>query len=74
MAAPRCAADLVPVADRSEIVVNNYQFDADALDLPATHRIIKEILRHHFVYNCLNLTATVPAIYLQEFWHTTQEI
>ncbi|GJS89044.1 hypothetical protein Tco_0771680 [Tanacetum coccineum] len=61
---------LVPRANRLVIKKNNQCVTSD-LDITDTMlRFVVKILRYHKLYKPVSLTATVPIIYLHQFWTT----
>ncbi|GJT92074.1 hypothetical protein Tco_1080919 [Tanacetum coccineum] len=61
---------LVPHANRLVIKKNNQRVALDS-DIPDTMLIfVVEILKHHKLYKPVSLTATVPIIYIHQFWTT----
>ncbi|GKA94133.1 hypothetical protein Tco_0816119 [Tanacetum coccineum] len=61
---------LVPRANRLVIKMNNQRVASDSHITDTMLRFIVEILRYHKLYNPVSLTATVPIIYLHQFWTT----
>ncbi|GJU55753.1 hypothetical chloroplast RF21, chloroplastic [Tanacetum coccineum] len=61
---------LVPRANRLVIKKNNQCIASDSHITDTMLRFDVEILRHHKLYKLVSLTATVPIIYLHQFWKT----
>ncbi|GJU91902.1 hypothetical protein Tco_1304325 [Tanacetum coccineum] len=61
---------LVPRANRLVIKKNNQHIASDLYITDTMLRFVVEILRHHKLYKPASLTATVPIIYLHQFWAT----
>ncbi|GJR76162.1 hypothetical protein Tco_0088527 [Tanacetum coccineum] len=61
---------LVPRANRFVIKKNNQRVASDSDITDTMLRFVVGILRHHKLYKPVSLTATVPVIYLQQFWTT----
>ncbi|GKD40015.1 hypothetical protein Tco_1260222 [Tanacetum coccineum] len=61
---------LVPRANRLVINKNNQRVASNSHITDTKLRFIVEILRHHKLYKPVSLTATVPIIYLHQFWTT----
>lgn len=70
MAAILSHAKLCPEGDCRQIKYNNFEFDAEVID--TAYPVIVDILRDHYIHQCLSMNASVPTIYLQQFWHTLQ--
>ncbi|GJR57009.1 retrovirus-related pol polyprotein from transposon TNT 1-94 [Tanacetum coccineum] len=57
--------------DEQLVIKKNNQRVASDSDITDTMlRFVFGILRHHMLYKPVSLTATIPAIYLQQFWTT----
>ncbi|GJT24212.1 hypothetical protein Tco_0894149 [Tanacetum coccineum] len=61
---------LVPSANRLVIKKNNQRVASDSDITNTMLRFVVGILRHHKLYKPVSLTATIPVIYLQQFWTT----
>ncbi|GJV69934.1 hypothetical protein Tco_1485443, partial [Tanacetum coccineum] len=61
---------MVPRANRLVIKKNNQRVASDSHITYTMLIFVVEILRHHKLYNPVSLTATVPIIYLHQFWTT----
>ncbi|GJU27632.1 hypothetical protein Tco_1166253 [Tanacetum coccineum] len=61
---------MVPRANRLVIKKNNHHVASDSTITNTMLRFVVGILRHHKLYNPVSLTATVPMIYLHQFWTT----
>ncbi|GJT13898.1 hypothetical protein Tco_0860940 [Tanacetum coccineum] len=61
---------LVPRANRLVIKKNNQHVASDSLITDTMLIFVVEILIHHKLYNPVSLSATVPIIYLHQFWTT----
>nr|GEW48254.1 hypothetical protein [Tanacetum cinerariifolium] len=61
---------LVPRANRLVIKKNNQRVTSDSDITDTMLRFSVEILRHHKLYKLVSLTATIPIIYLHQFWTT----
>nr|GEW61088.1 retrovirus-related Pol polyprotein from transposon TNT 1-94 [Tanacetum cinerariifolium] len=61
---------LVPRTNRLVIKKNNQRVASDSHITDTMLRFVVEILRHHKLYKLVSLTATVPIIYLHQFWTT----
>ncbi|GJX86714.1 hypothetical protein Tco_0337488 [Tanacetum coccineum] len=61
---------LVPSANRLTIKKNNQRVASDSNITGSFLRLVVGILRHHKLYKPVSLTATVPVIYLHQFWTT----
>ncbi|KAI3729156.1 hypothetical protein L6452_17807 [Arctium lappa] len=65
---PIADAELIPEDQFLPLTTNNYHLDGTQ---PAIqHQVIIEMLRGHPLSYALTETATVPIIYLQQFWHS----
>ncbi|GJS88416.1 hypothetical protein Tco_0771052 [Tanacetum coccineum] len=61
---------LVPRTNRLVIKKNNQRVASDSHITDTMLRFVVDILRHHKLYKPVSLTATVPIIYLHQFWTT----
>ncbi|GJY48380.1 hypothetical protein Tco_0438336 [Tanacetum coccineum] len=61
---------LVPRANRLVIKKNNQGVASDSHITDTMLRFVVEILRHHKLYKSVSLIATIPIIYLHQFWTT----
>ncbi|GKF49356.1 hypothetical protein Tco_0142607, partial [Tanacetum coccineum] len=61
---------LVPHANRLVIKKTNQRVVSDSTITDSMLRFVVGILRHHKLYKPVSLTATVPMIYLHQFWTT----
>ncbi|GJX59372.1 hypothetical protein Tco_0290762 [Tanacetum coccineum] len=61
---------LVPRVNRLVIKKNNQRVTSDLDIIDTMLRFVVEILKHHKLYKPVSLTATIPIIYLHQFWTT----
>ncbi|GJS30010.1 hypothetical protein Tco_0490630 [Tanacetum coccineum] len=61
---------LVPRAHRLVIKKNNQRVTSDSHIIDTMLRFVVEILIHHKLYKPVSLIATIPLIYLHQFWTT----
>ncbi|GKB98392.1 hypothetical protein Tco_0984529, partial [Tanacetum coccineum] len=64
------AEELVPEAFRRHVGKSNSRADLDKIPVPKTCEIIAKILKHHPIATALTTSATVPIVYMQQFWQT----
>ncbi|GJV48620.1 hypothetical protein Tco_1438832 [Tanacetum coccineum] len=61
---------LVPSANRLTIKKNNQRVASDSNITDTLLKLVVGILKHHKLYKPVSLTATLPVIYLHQFWTT----
>ncbi|GKD31778.1 hypothetical protein Tco_1242556 [Tanacetum coccineum] len=66
------AEELVPEAFRSPVGKSNSRAELNKISVPKTCDIIAEILKHHPIAPALTTSATVPIVYMQQFWQTVK--
>ena len=54
------------------IAKTNHRIELDTITCHPTCVIIRELLKHHFIYNLLTVTTTVPEVYLTQFWESIE--
>ncbi|GKD92542.1 hypothetical protein Tco_1372379 [Tanacetum coccineum] len=62
--------ELVPIENRLKITNNNQRIASDSNIIDSFVKLTVSILKHHKLYKPISLTATVPEIYMQQFWTT----
>ncbi|GKB06890.1 hypothetical protein Tco_0835123 [Tanacetum coccineum] len=66
------AEELVPEAFRRPVGKSNSRAELNKIPFPKTCEIIAEILKHHPIAPALTTSATVPMVYIQQFWQTVK--
>ncbi|GJX16191.1 hypothetical protein Tco_0217023 [Tanacetum coccineum] len=69
----RSEEELLPKDRQVGLSSSNVRIDNKEVFTDPIHQLVIAILKSHIIYNSLILTATVPAIYIHQFWHIVSE-
>nr|GEW42042.1 hypothetical protein [Tanacetum cinerariifolium] len=64
----------VPKTDRVKISSTNMSIDPTMTQKEETYQVIIDIIKNTSFYKAFLVTADVPEIYMQQFWHTVTKI
>ncbi|GKC36163.1 hypothetical protein Tco_1048547 [Tanacetum coccineum] len=68
----RSKGELVPQDKKVDISTSNVKIDTEEHFTKPIHQLLLVTLKTHIIFNPLTLTATVLEMYMQQFWHMSE--